>query len=51
MTTTTAPGSTPYRPSATKRAQLWVANHFAIISAILVMVFLYVRRFGTEELV
>ncbi|HSU03547.1 MAG TPA: ABC transporter permease [Nocardioides sp.] len=33
--------STAYRPSAAKRAQLWLANHFAMISAILVLLYLF----------
>ncbi len=31
----------PYRPSALKRTHLWLANHFAMISAILVLVYLF----------
>ena len=38
-TTTTRP--TAYRPSAGKRAQVWLANHFAMISAILVLLYLF----------
>ena len=49
MTTTTPSGTrrTPtaspsgYRPSAAKRAQLWLANHFAVLSAILVLLYLF----------
>jgi spermidine/putrescine transport system permease protein len=48
MTTTTRPTppattnpSAPYRPSAGKRAQVWLANHFAMISAILVLLYLF----------
>jgi spermidine/putrescine transport system permease protein len=48
MTTTTRPtppattsSPTPYRPSAGKRAQVWLANHFAMISAILVLLYLF----------
>ena len=41
MSTTTAPASTPYRPSAAKRVQLWLANHFAVLSAILVLLYLF----------
>ena len=32
---------TAYRPSAGKRAQVWLANHFAMISAILVLLYLF----------
>ncbi len=40
--TRTSPGpSSGYRPSALKRAQLWLANHFAMISAILVLIYLF----------
>ena len=38
MTTTS---STAYRPSAAKRAQVWLANHFAMLSAILVLLYLF----------
>jgi hypothetical protein len=38
MTTTT---TTPYTPSAAKRAQVWLANHFAVLSAILVLLYLF----------
>ena len=48
MTTTTRPtpaattsSPTAYRPSAGKRAQVWLANHFAMISAILVLLYLF----------
>lgn len=48
MTTTTRPtppattsSPPPYRPSAGKRAQVWLANHFAMISAILVLLYLF----------
>jgi spermidine/putrescine transport system permease protein len=41
MTTATAPSSTPYRPSGAKRAQVWLANHFAVLSAILVLLYLF----------
>ena len=48
MTTTTRPtppattsSATAYRPSAGKRAQVWLANHFAMISAILVLLYLF----------
>ena len=48
MTTTTRPTPpattsppAPYRPSAGKRAQVWLANHFAMISAILVLLYLF----------
>ena len=30
-----------YRPSAAKRAQVWLANHFAMLSAILVLLYLF----------
>ena len=33
--------ATAYRPSAGKRAQVWLANHFAMISAILVLLYLF----------
>ena len=42
---TQAPPSSPpspaFRPSAAKRAQLWLANHFAMLSAILVLLYLF----------
>ncbi len=38
---TPAAASTAYRPSAAKRAQLWLANHFAILAAILVLLYLF----------
>ena len=48
MTTTTRPSTPPaatapkaYRPSPGKRAQVWLANHFAMISAILVLLYLF----------
>ena len=41
MTTTTAPSTAPNRPSGAKRAQHWLANHIAMLSAILVLL---VRR-------
>ena len=49
MTTTTPPtrsstgqaSPAPYRPSAAKRAQVWLANHFAMLSAILVLLYLF----------
>jgi spermidine/putrescine transport system permease protein len=48
MTTTTRPtppattSATPaYRPSAGKRAQVWLANHFAMITAVLVLLYLF----------
>src|SRR5690349_24695042 len=48
MTTTTRPtppattsSPTAYRPSAGKRAQVWLANHFAMISAVLVLLYLF----------
>jgi len=37
--TTTAPKA--YRPSAGRRAQVWLADHFAILSAILVLLYLF----------
>jgi spermidine/putrescine transport system permease protein len=37
--TTTA--TTPYKPSAAKRVQVWLANHFAVLSAILVLLYLF----------
>ena len=42
-TTTTNPraASAGYRPSAAKRAQLWIANHFAAISAVLVLGYMF----------
>lgn len=33
--------SVGYRPSLAKRAQLWLANHFAMISALLVLLYLF----------
>jgi spermidine/putrescine transport system permease protein len=44
--TTTTPSPTTehspaYRPSTAKRAQLWLANHFAILSAVLVLLYLF----------
>jgi spermidine/putrescine transport system permease protein len=36
-----SPASPAYRPSAAKRAQLWLANHFAMLSAILVLLYLF----------
>jgi spermidine/putrescine transport system permease protein len=48
MTTTTRPSTPPaatapkaYRPSPGKRAKVWLANHFAMISAILVLLYLF----------
>ena len=44
MTTTTespSQRSAAYRPSAPKRAQVWLANHFAMLSAILVLLYLF----------
>ena len=48
MTTTTRPSTPPaatapkaYRPSPGKRAQVWLATHFAMISAILVLLYLF----------
>ncbi|QSR29732.1 ABC transporter permease [Nocardioides sp. S5] len=43
MTTTSPTGqsSPAYRPSAAKRAQLWLASHFAMLSAILVLLYLF----------
>lgn len=35
------PGSVPYRPSAAKRAQLWLADHFVWLSAIAVLLYLF----------
>ena len=40
-TPTTKSSPTAYRPSAGKRAQVWLANHFAMISAILVLLYLF----------
>ena len=34
-------GSAPYRPSAAKRAQLWLADHFVWLSAIAVLLYLF----------
>ena len=31
----------PYRPSAAKRARLWVANHFAMLAAIAALLYLF----------
>ena len=39
MSTTTNP--LPYTPSAAKRAQFWLASHFAMLSAILVLLYLF----------
>jgi spermidine/putrescine transport system permease protein len=40
--TTTGGASSPaYRPSAAKRAQVWLANHFAVLAAILVLLYLF----------
>ncbi len=39
--TTQAPRSAGYKPSRAKRAQLWIANHFAAISAILVLAYMF----------
>jgi spermidine/putrescine transport system permease protein len=36
-----SPTSSAYRPSAAKRAQVWLANHFAMLSAILVLLYLF----------
>ena len=40
-TTPTTKSPPAYRPSAAKRAQIWLANHFAILAAILVLVYLF----------
>lgn len=34
-------GGTPYRPSPAKRAQIWLGGHFAMISAVLVLLYLF----------
>jgi spermidine/putrescine transport system permease protein len=49
MTTTKAPSPTaapapstpPYRPSVAKRVQLWLAGHFVMLSAIAVLLYLF----------
>jgi spermidine/putrescine transport system permease protein len=40
-TETAAPASAGYRPSFGKRAQLWLANHFSIFAAVLVLLYLF----------
>jgi spermidine/putrescine transport system permease protein len=42
-TATSAPAPTPapYRPSFAKRVQLWLADHFAMLSAIAVLLYLF----------
>ncbi|WP_374454866.1 ABC transporter permease [Nocardioides sp.] len=39
--TTTPTGSAPYRPSAAKRVQLWLADHFVVMSAVAVLLYLF----------
>ncbi|MGN0063703.1 MAG: ABC transporter permease [Nocardioides sp.] len=41
MTTTDVTRSAGYRPSAAKRAQLWLGNHFVMISALLVLAYMF----------
>ena len=45
MTTTTSttpgPPSKAYTPSAAKKAQLWLGSHFAMLSAVLVLLYLF----------
>lgn len=41
MATTELTGAAGYRPSAAKRAQLWLASHFVMISALLVLAYMF----------
>ena len=41
MTPTTTSDRPAYRPSTAKRAQVWLANHFAILTAVAVLLYLF----------